>query len=78
LNVGLSYPATVVWGMEGAAVVTGTLVALRNLWSWWEVRRRLGISALPVDLSRLRLPARTEVAQPALVGDVDPLEPFNA
>ena len=47
LNVGLSYPAARMFGMEGAAAVTGTLVAARNLWCWWEVRRRLQISALP-------------------------------
>lgn len=47
LNVGLSYPAARMFGMEGVAVVTGTLVAGRNLWCWWEVRRRLQISALP-------------------------------
>lgn len=52
LNVGLSYPATALWGMAGAAAVTGTLVAVRNVWSWWEVRLRLGISALPHEAGR--------------------------
>ncbi len=47
LNVGLSYPAIRWFGMEGAAALTGGLVAIRNLWCWWEVRKRLEISALP-------------------------------
>ena len=47
LNVGLSYPAARLFGMEGAATVTGALVAARNLWVWREVRRRLQIRALP-------------------------------
>jgi O-antigen/teichoic acid export membrane protein len=73
LNVGLSYPAAVLWGMEGAAAVTGTLVAIRNLWSWWEVRRRLGISALPLDWNWFRVPG-SEVSRPSLAGSGDGVE----
>jgi O-antigen/teichoic acid export membrane protein len=74
LNVGLSYPATALWGMEGAAAVTGVLVAVRNLWSWWEVRRNLGISALPLDLNWLRIPLGSQAPQPSLAGTGDTVE----
>jgi O-antigen/teichoic acid export membrane protein len=71
LTIGLCYPATALWGMEGTAAVTGTLVAVRNLWSWWEVRRRMGISALPVDLEWLRQRTRAQTPRPALAGTGD-------
>ncbi len=49
-NVVLNVPAVIVFGMTGAAVVTATLIAVQNLWTWIEVRRRLGIngSVLPL------------------------------
>jgi O-antigen/teichoic acid export membrane protein len=74
LSVVLCYPATVLWGMEGTATVTGTLVAARNLWTWWEVRRNLGISALPLDLSWFRPYLRTETARPSLAGTGEGVE----
>ena len=45
LNVLLNPPAILVYGVEGAAVVTAGLLAIKNLWTWVEVRRRLGINA---------------------------------
>ncbi len=42
-NALLSWPATSWLGLEGAAVVTAVLVVVKNLWSWWEVKARLGI-----------------------------------
>jgi O-antigen/teichoic acid export membrane protein len=44
-NAALSYPAILAWGPVGAAVVTSALVAAKNLWTWWLVRRRLGVDS---------------------------------
>ena len=44
-NAALSWPAIVAWGPPGAAAVTSALVAVKNLWTWWVVRRRLGVDS---------------------------------
>jgi O-antigen/teichoic acid export membrane protein len=44
LNAILNVPAILLFGMEGAAVVTAALIATQNLWAWVEVRRRLQIN----------------------------------
>lgn len=45
LNLIFNVPAVYLFGLEGAAAVTSILIALKNLWTWWEVRRRLGINS---------------------------------
>lgn len=42
-NLVLSIPATIRYGAVGAASVTSGVIATKNLWAWWEVRRRLAI-----------------------------------
>jgi O-antigen/teichoic acid export membrane protein len=44
-NAALSYPAILAWGPLGAAAVTSALEAAKNLWTWWIVRRRLGVNS---------------------------------
>lgn len=44
-NLALSAPAILWLGSLGAALVTSTLVATKNLWTWSLVRRRLGIDS---------------------------------
>jgi len=44
-NVVLSAPAILLFGPVGAAGVTATLGGVKNLWTWWAVRRRLGINS---------------------------------
>lgn len=36
------------WGIEGVALATALTIALRNVWLYIEVRRRLGINTLPL------------------------------
>ncbi len=52
LNLTCTYPAILYWGIEGAAVVTSALIALKNIWTWVVVRQHLGInsSVLPLPL----------------------------
>lgn len=50
LNVALAIPAILLWGAAGASAATGLLNAVKNLWTWWEVRRRLGINSSIVSL----------------------------
>lgn len=50
LNVALAIPAILAWGAAGASAATGLLIAVKNLWTWWEVRRRLGINSSIVAL----------------------------
>ncbi|MCB1033844.1 MAG: polysaccharide biosynthesis C-terminal domain-containing protein, partial [Acidobacteria bacterium] len=45
LNLVLNLPAILLWGIEGAALVTALLSAANNLWTWAVVRRRLKIDA---------------------------------
>jgi len=45
VNAVLTIPAVVVWGIEGAAAVTGMSLALKNVLVWIVVRRRMGINA---------------------------------
>ncbi len=45
LNLALNIPAILWLGLPGAALVTGGLQALKNLWTWFEVRKHLGINA---------------------------------
>lgn len=44
----LSLLAFTDWGMEGVALATAFTIALRNIWLYIEVRRRLGINTLPI------------------------------
>ncbi|MCB1055669.1 MAG: oligosaccharide flippase family protein [Acidobacteria bacterium] len=44
-NLLLSYPAILVAGSAGAAIVTSSLVAIKNLWTWWVVRDVLGVNS---------------------------------
>jgi O-antigen/teichoic acid export membrane protein len=53
-NLLFSYPAILLLGSVGAAVVTSTLVATKNLWTWVVVRQELGINS-----SILPLPVRS-------------------
>ncbi len=50
-NAALNYPAILAWGIEGAALVTSGLIAIKNVWIWWEVRRRLGINSSVFQLA---------------------------
>jgi O-antigen/teichoic acid export membrane protein len=52
LNIALAIPAILLWGAAGASAATGLLIAIKNLWTWWEVRRRLGINSSIVSLAR--------------------------
>ena len=45
LNAEFNYPAIRMFGITGAAVVTAIIGSVNNLWTWWEVRRRIGISS---------------------------------
>jgi O-antigen/teichoic acid export membrane protein len=45
LNLVLNLPAILIAGPLGAAVVTSALGALKNGWTWWVVRQRLGINS---------------------------------
>ncbi|MEX2446313.1 MAG: oligosaccharide flippase family protein [Dehalococcoidia bacterium] len=45
VNVALTYPAVLQWGIEGAAVVTGLSLALKNVAVWVVVKRRMGLNA---------------------------------
>lgn len=43
LNLCLNLPAVLWLGIEGAAAATAFAFILQNLWTWWEVKKRLGI-----------------------------------
>ena len=43
-NIFLSAPAIYFIGINGAAMVTATLIVFKNYWCWWEVRRQLGVN----------------------------------
>lgn len=45
LNATLTYPAVLLWGMEGAAVTTGFSLAAKNLQVWIVVKRQMGMNA---------------------------------
>ncbi|MEM9293437.1 MAG: lipopolysaccharide biosynthesis protein [Acidobacteriota bacterium] len=49
-NLLLNLPAILAFGLPGAAAVTSALIAVKNLWTWWEVRRRLGVSSFLIPL----------------------------
>jgi len=44
-NIVLSIPAIIIYGVQGAAVVTVTLLALRNILAWFIAKRELGVSS---------------------------------
>ena len=44
-NLVASIPAIHYWGIEGAAVVTGLAMVLKNAWTWIEVKRSIGLNA---------------------------------
>jgi O-antigen/teichoic acid export membrane protein len=50
LSLVVGYPAIRFYGMTGAAVVASGIVCLQNLWSWFEVRRRIGVDSSPLGL----------------------------
>jgi len=45
VNVALNIPAIVWMGMEGAALVTSIVIAAKNVWFWYAVRRQLGVDS---------------------------------
>src|SRR5690606_29538809 len=45
LNAVVMYPAVLFWGIEGAGVVTGFSLALKNVLVWGVVKRRMGMNA---------------------------------
>jgi O-antigen/teichoic acid export membrane protein len=45
VNVFFSAPAIFFFGINGAAIVTATLIILKNLWCLWEVRRNIGVNS---------------------------------
>lgn len=45
LHLAFCAPAILAFGPEGAAVVTAALGATKNLWTWWQVKRRLGVNS---------------------------------
>ena len=54
LNLIGNVPAVAVWGIQGAAAVTGTLIAVQNIWAWYAVRRSIGIDSTPFGFLRAR------------------------
>lgn len=44
-NILLSIPAIIIYGVQGAAIVTVTLLALRNILAWFIAKRELGVSS---------------------------------
>lgn len=46
INIVLNLLLIPLWGMVGAATATATSLAVRNIWSFWAVRRRTGINSL--------------------------------
>ena len=58
LNVLFNLPAIQRYGIVGAAVVTAVLGSAKNIWTWWEVRRRLGISSLAFGVGQPEEPSR--------------------
>ena len=53
LNLLGNVPGVLFWGIHGAAAVTSTLIAVQNLWAWYEVRRLLNIDSTPLGFLRL-------------------------
>lgn len=45
LNLFFNYPAILLFGINGAAMITSILIGIRNLWTWYEVSRRTGINS---------------------------------
>jgi len=45
MNLLLSIPAIIYWGIEGAAVVTFVATSFKNAWVWIEVKRSLDLNA---------------------------------
>ncbi len=45
LNLLLNYPAIRLFGPLGAAVTTATMIGLKNGWTWFAVRKSLGINS---------------------------------
>ena len=58
LNVIGNVPAVMWWEIEGAAVVTSTLIAVQNAWAWYAVspipRNRLDAAGIPADSRNAR------------------------
>jgi len=52
INLAVNYPVILTYGPTGAAVVTSLSIALKNLWTWWVVRKRLGINSSILPLRR--------------------------
>jgi O-antigen/teichoic acid export membrane protein len=51
LNVVFNLPAILLFGPLGAAIVTSALNGLKNGWTWWVVRRELGINSSVLTLT---------------------------
>ena len=45
LNLVLAAPAIYLWGALGAALATSLMTVAKNLWTWFAVRRHLGINS---------------------------------
>jgi len=54
LNLIGNIPGVMLWGIHGAAAVTSTLIAVQNVWAWYEVRRLLDIDSTPLGFFRVR------------------------
>jgi O-antigen/teichoic acid export membrane protein len=54
LNLIGNIPGVMFWGIHGAAAVTSTLIAVQNVWAWYEVRRLLDIDSTPLGFFRVR------------------------
>ena len=54
LKLPLSFAATSLWGVTGAAVVSGGVLAANCLWSWGYVRRTMGIDGTVLGRFRRR------------------------
>ncbi|MBL8848592.1 MAG: oligosaccharide flippase family protein [Planctomycetaceae bacterium] len=53
LNLLGNVPGVMFWGIHGAAAVTSTLIAVQNIWAWYEVRRLLHIDSTPLGFLRV-------------------------
>lgn len=61
LNLIVNVPAVMLWGIQGAAVVTTTSIAAQRAWAWFAVHRFLGIDSTPLGFLRARgMQAATE------------------
>lgn len=50
LSLAVGYPVVRQYGMTGAAVVASGIMCVQNVWTWLEVRRRIGVDSSPLGL----------------------------